>query len=309
MLRRLKNAIGFVPNHGINWMLKGSIPDVHKTAIVSFINNRPNWFAGVDRKILVHTRFGFPIWCDRWDVIGQTIMATGQWEGLLSKTIVACLAPGDTAVDIGANMGYDTMLMSQAVGAEGIVIAFEPDRVNLDALLQNIKLLDNDNVVVQSMAVSDAAGLVRISLAGDFNRGTSNLRPNGVGPSQPVLANRLDLLLETATDARIRFVKMDIEGFEHKALLGMGSLLERVDYLTCEVSPPFLAQCGSSAQEIFDTMTAFGFTGYCAEPNSNSQWIKSDANYHIQASQSHHFDALFCREVSGPLKELIAGGA
>jgi FkbM family methyltransferase len=307
MLRRLKRAIGFVPNHGINYMLKGGIPDGQKTAIVSFVNNRPNWFGGVDRKILVRTKFGFPIWCDRWDVIGQTILATGQWEGLLSRTILACLEPGDVAIDIGANMGYDTMLMSKAVGADGIVMAFEPDRINLGALLENLKLLDHDNVVVQSMAVSDAPGLVRISLAGDFNRGTSNLRPDGTGPSQPVLATRLDRLVGEVTAARIRLVKMDIEGFEHKALLGMGSLLERIDYLTCEVSPQFLAQCGSSAQELFDTMYAYGFTSYCAEPNSDRQWIKSDANYNIQASQSHHFDALFCRSTSGPLRELIAG--
>lgn len=309
MLRGLKSAIGFVPNQGINWMLKGRMPDVQKTAIVNFINNRPNWFDGVDCKILVHTKFGFPIWCDRWDVIGQTIMATGQWEGLLSRTIQACLAPGDLAIDIGANMGYDTMLMSNAVGAAGIVIAFELDRINLDALLKNLKLLKNNNVVVQSMAVSDAPGLVRISLAGDFNRGTSNLRPDGTGPSQPVFANRLDVLLGAVTESRIRLVKMDIEGFEHKALLGMGALLERTDYLICEVSPPFLEQCGSSAQEIFNTMYAFGFTSYCAAPNSNGQWIKSDAGYHIQAAQSHHFDALFCRTVNAPLRALITGAS
>lgn len=307
MLRRLKNVIGFLPNQGINWVLRGSIPDIQKTAIISFVNNRPNWFSGVDRKVLVRTKFGFPIWCDRWDVIGQTIIATGQWEGLLSRTILACLEPGDVAIDIGANMGYDTMLMSKAVGADGIVMAFEPDRINLDALLENIKLLNHDNVIVQSMAVSDAPGLVRISLAGDFNRGTSNLRPDGTGPSQPVLAIRLERLVGEVTDARIRLVKMDIEGFEYKAIVGMGALLERIDYLTCEVSPQFLAQCGSSAQEIFDTMRAHGFTSYCAEPNSNGQWVKSDANYNIQASKSYHFDALFCRDVSDPLRALIVG--
>lgn len=306
MFRRLKNVIGFLPNQGINWMLKGSISDVQKTAIISFVNNRPNWFADVDRKILVHTKFGFPIWCDRWDVIGQTIMSTGQWEGLLSRTILACLQPGDVAIDIGANMGYDTMLMSKAVGADGIVMAFEPDRINLAALLENIKFLEHDNVIVQSIAVSDEAGVVRISLADAANRGTSNLRPDGIGPSQPVLVTRLERLLGEMTDERIRLVKMDIEGFEYKAIRGMGALLERIDYLTAEISPLFLAQCGSSAQEIFDTMHAHGFISFCSEPNSDGQWVKSDANYNIKASKSYHFDALFCRQVGGPLRALIA---
>lgn len=144
-------------------MLKREMAHEKSIALVNFVNSHPNWFQSVDRRILVQTKFGFPIWCDRWDVIGQTIIATGQWEELVSRTILACLKPGDVGIDIGANMGYDTMLMSTAVGENGSVLAFEPDLQNLVALLQNIRHLEHDNVIVQSLALSDESGLAPIT--------------------------------------------------------------------------------------------------------------------------------------------------
>jgi FkbM family methyltransferase len=308
-MRNPKNIIGQLPSYAINRMFEGGLAREKCIALVNFVNSRPNWFQSVDRKILVQTKFGFPIWCDRWDVIGQTIIATGQWEGLLSRTILACLKLGDVAIDIGANMGYDTMLMSTAVGKNGTVLAFEPDLNNLDALLKNIKLLRDNNVIVQSLALSDEPGLVRISLANEHNLGTSNLRPAETGPSQPALATRLDTLLESVGDSHIRLVKMDIEGFEHKAILGMGRLLERIECLTCEISPQFLEQCGTTTQGLFRTLYDHGFESFCAEPNSNGKWMKSDHNYSIHAAHSSHFDALFCRVISEEIRPLIEHAA
>lgn len=301
----MKNIFGLLPSLAINQLLKLGLSNDKNMDLVTFANSHPNWFQSVNRKILTKTNFGFSIWCDRWDVIGQTIIATGQWEGLLSRTILASLKPGDFAIDIGANMGYDTMLMASAVGANGTVLAFEPDLQNLAALLQNLKQIECNNVIVQSLALTDEQGLFRIALAPQDNRGTSNLRPGETGPSQPILATRLDNLLKDVSDERIRLVKMDIEGFEHKAIVGMGRLIDRIDCLTCEVNPQFLQQCGSDPEEIFRYMREHGFMSFCAEPSSNGRWVKSDHNYKIEAAHSTHFDALFCREIGTELRPLI----
>jgi protein-L-isoaspartate O-methyltransferase len=130
--------------------MQPGVPRSRAAKLISLVNRYPQWFSAVDRRFLTQTSFGFAIWCDRWDVIGQTIIAKGQWEGLLSRTILALLRPADIAIDIGAKIGYDTMLMSKAVGREGKVLAFEPDLDNLALLLQNLCQLEHSNVLVQS---------------------------------------------------------------------------------------------------------------------------------------------------------------
>jgi FkbM family methyltransferase len=233
-------------------------------------------------------------------VIGQTIIQTGQWEGLLSRTILACLKPGDLALDVGANMGYDSMLMSKGVGASGRVLAFEPDLGNIELLLRNLALLDHRNVAVQSLALSDAAGMAEIAVSGEGNRGQSNLRPEGGDRVQAVLVARLDDLLSSTIDRRIALVKIDVEGYEQRVIDGMGRLLDRVDVLTCEVDPKYLKACGSDATKLFDTLWRAGFSSYCAQPNSNGLWRPSGPDFHIEVAHSQHFDALFCRRLGNP---------
>src|SRR5205085_1712242 len=109
----------------------------------------------VDDEVLVPTDFGFSIYCSRRSGIGQTLITEGRWEGLLSRTILACLRPGDFAIDVGANIGYDTLLMSSAVGPDGLVLAFEPEPCNLALLLKNVARAPYPNIVVQSLALSD----------------------------------------------------------------------------------------------------------------------------------------------------------
>ena len=201
------------------------------------------------------------------------------------------------------------MLMARAVGSTGTVIAIEPDQKNLALLLKNLKLLEYPNVAVHSAGLGDEQALARIAVAGAANRGTSNLRPGAGGVTQPLLVQRLDHVLNTSQLERINFLKMDIEGFEHKAILGMGSLLNQIDILTCEVDPNFLRQCGSSANELFDSLLSQGFTSYCAQPNSTGRWVRSGPEFDIDSKYSHHFDALFCRNVSTELQEMIDSDA
>ena len=301
----LKATLGWAPSQIVNLLLSYANSRQLKSGLVQFSCKHPNWLHAVDSQLLATTNFGFSIWCDRWDIIGQTIIARGEWESLLSRTIIASLKPGNLAVDVGANMGYDTMLMARAVGPTGTVIAIEPDQKNLALLLKNLNLLEHPNVAVHSAGLGDEQVVARIAVAGAANRGTSNLRPGAAGVTQPLLVQRLDHILNMKKLERINFLKMDIEGFEHKAIKGMGSLLDQIDSLTCEVDPNFLQQCGSSANELFDALLTRGFTSYCAQPNSTGMWVRSGPEFNIESKQSHHFDALFCRAVSNEIQTMI----
>lgn len=304
----IKSTLGSIPSAIATRQIENAAPEV-RGRWLRFISDRPTWFHEVPRRLKVQTRFGFPIWCDRWDVIGQAIIQTGQWEGLLSRTIRACLQPGDVAIDIGANIGYDSMLMSQAVGAQGRVFAFEPDLGNLESLLRNLALLEQRNVVVNSLALSDAAAVAQIAVAAEGNRGMSNLRPAGGDQMQPVLATRLDALLSGLPQARIGLVKIDVEGYEQKVIDGMGRLLDQVDVLVCEVDPAYLKACGADAGALFELLWRAGFSSYCAQPNSNDKWFAAGPDFRIEVEHSQHFDAMFCkRPAHAELQGLIDGG-
>ncbi len=298
-----KSLLGKLPASVINFLLKCDISRKSKFKLISIANRYPDFLADVRQQILTRTNFGFNIFCDRRDVIGQTIIETGQWEGLMSRTIQAILSPGDCAIDIGANMGYDSLLMSQTVGATGSVIAFEPDHNNLQRLLNNIKNIEFKNVAIVSLALADIESLARIEIANIENTGLSNLRhAESNAFSQPVLVSCLRNLMRLDEPIDISLIKIDVEGFEFKVIKGMGDYLNNVQALTCEINHEFLKQCGSSAKELFDYMKENGFISFCAEANSNDCWEKSDFNFN---SRLNHFDVLFSRKITDRISALI----
>src|SRR5262245_52722108 len=292
-----------------NWLLRRNRDRSHVSRLVRLVQNYPNWLKGVDREVVVNTHHGFPLRCDRGDYIGQIIIETGEWEPLVSRTISAAIDQGDVAIDIGANIGYDTLLMSRATGDRGLVLSFEPDPSNLRMLYDNLRLNAVRNVAVQNMALSDVTGWVE--LAADFsgNVGQAHLRPTAVSRNtRRIMAVRLDSLIQLVDGENIALVKLDIEGFEYKALRGMGDLLSRVRYVITEVDNEFLRECGSSAKQLFELMAQNGFSACCADPESSELWRKSGSDYRPKKTfTSGHapFDVLFWRELGPKVRALI----
>lgn len=135
--------------------------------------------------------------------------------------------PGDTAVDVGANIGYVTLLLAQTVGPGGNVHAFEPDPDNLLELERTVAQNRLPNVRVHPCAVGDAEGVA--SLASGIN---ARLRTEG---TVPVRVRRLDDVLR---GQRVDFLKIDVEGHEGAVLAGATRLLaEQRPRLFVEVHP------------------------------------------------------------------------
>lgn len=130
---------------------------------------------------------------------------------------------GDIVLDLGANIGYYTLLFSRLVGDKGKVIAFEPAPESFELLVRNVRLNNCQNVEVHKAAVSDRTGGARLFL-NQRHIPDHRLYDSGDGrKSIDVWAVRLDDLdLE-----RIDFIKMDIQGAEWKALRGMLGLIDR----------------------------------------------------------------------------------
>src|SRR3990167_6694466 len=87
--------------------------------------------------------------------VGELIASTGQYEPYESKLLIKNIKDGDIVIDVGANIGYYTLLFAKKVGENGKVFAFEPDSASFAILEKNIKDNKFRNVEAFNIALSD----------------------------------------------------------------------------------------------------------------------------------------------------------
>ncbi|HXA16776.1 MAG TPA: FkbM family methyltransferase [Thermoanaerobaculia bacterium] len=144
----------------------------------------------------------------------------GTYERNTQRLFREQVHPGAVVFDIGANVGFFTLLASKLVGPAGHVHAFEPLPRNLYYLEQHVRLNEASNITVQSLAITSTTGTARF---GD-GENTSQGRLSNAGEIQ-VLTASLDDLIANGRIPRPDFIKMDIEGAEGEALRGAARLL------------------------------------------------------------------------------------
>lgn len=198
---------------------------------------------------------------DPRDLIQYSVLLTGEWEPEETAALRDRLRPGDVVYDIGANVGYFTLLAAQLVGPEGHVYAFEPNAEVLTKLRHHVQLNGLDNVTILNCALADRDGRAEFHAVRGANSGRSSLRRE-VDPdaTTEVELCRLDTLV---TEQGLRppdLVKMDIEGAECLALRGMSETIVRQERLALlvEVSDRFLGELGSSERELLDLLETSG---------------------------------------------------
>lgn len=177
----------------INWINRVSPNGGFILRVQDWRHHYPSWTQDISSTVVVKTVHGFDVLCDATDFVGRHIIADKDWEPLLGQTIQACLSEGGLAVDVGTNIGFNTLRMAQCVGRTGRVIAFEPDLRNLGMLLESIRINRAHQVVPVNLALSDQPGMVRMALQSGINFGLSNIRESTADESgQPVLVVRAD---------------------------------------------------------------------------------------------------------------------
>ena len=132
------------------------------------------------------------------------------------------IKPGDTCVDIGANIGHHSILMSHFVREEGHVIAYEPIPYLRDQISRSLAANSIHNVTIHDVALSDAEGQMILFLR-KGNIGGSSL-VHGIDTEElPVRVTTLD----KNHVGKIDFMKIDVEGYEYHVLLGAVGLIEK----------------------------------------------------------------------------------
>lgn len=178
-----------------------------------------------------------------------------------------CLRRGDRMVDVGANIGMLTLHAASLVGPTGLVEAFEPNPDccrQIDAALRRNRI---EHVRLHRIGLSDAPATLTLKiLLHHSGMGTlatmSEEDAAAVTSSVEVPVEVGDAVL-LKDDRPITLIKVDVEGFEPRALRGMSQTLNRFKPLvTTEVIESWLQRAGSSINELFQLMRGFGYRGY-----------------------------------------------
>lgn len=178
----------------------------------------------------------------------------------LTRHFIRLLRPGDCVLDVGANVGYYTMVAAELVGPRGCVHAFEASPAVLPWLQTNASLNQALNIRVHGVAVTDQCGEIEFHTAAPDRTGYSSIRALGSGGASTTRVRTIAVDTLLGELPAVRLVKLDIEGAELLALRGMRGVLERDrPFLIFEMDDEFLRELGASARELCAFLTEGGY--------------------------------------------------
>lgn len=152
-------------------------------------------------------------------------------------------------IDVGAHIGAVTV---RAVYAGAHVIAFEPDMVNVSRLVEHVDELCDGHAEVMPYAVADLDGTAYVSPIGDT--GMVEVTPAGGTPVEAWSLDRAVAYALTQTrNARVRLLKIDVEGYEYSIVAGATGSLAQCDMVMIETHPTDPATVGRLAAKLADT--------------------------------------------------------
>ena len=192
---------------------------------------------------------------------GVTLEAesTGEYEPVTTSLLESLLQEGMTFVDVGAHVGLFSVPATKWVGESGRVVAFEPHPDNYSMLLQNMER-NRCPVQVEAIrsAVSDISKTVHLHTS-TYNTGDHQLYHQGGRHTIEVPCTTLDTFF--AKGEQVDVIKMDVQGAEAAAFLGMHRVLEenREIQVVWELSPAQLEDAGSTAATLLDWLEELGF--------------------------------------------------
>lgn len=186
-------------------------------------------------------------------------MLSQRYERETVKLAKSLIKEGDVVLDIGAHVGYFTVLFAKFAGPAGRVLAFEPDPDNFRLLQKNTRRYTN--VTIYNWAISDQVG--EANLYHNLTKTGSHSLVNPVPDAAvfKVRAETLDNLMATGVFSHADIIKMDIEGAEPLAWAGSRAVREKNPGLKMimEFSPANLAAAGFDPMAFFEELTTAGY--------------------------------------------------
>jgi len=260
------------------------------------------------RPKIATTPFRFRLHVQMPDHIQKVIWLTGRWEPRITEFFRATLAPGDIFVDVGANIGYYSMLASRIVGDGGHVYAIEGSPTIVALLRDNVTLNHATNVDAIHAIACERDGDQEFFASWGHNLGLSTAvesrgRANRMRSEGRVHCGRLTTIVPEKQLLCARLIKIDVEGGERSVL---EPLLERLPEFsdrtvwTVELSPEFSPGGQADIDYVFNAFCAHGYSAFAIRNDYSLEMYlsrpRSAEMKRISTPPSAQTDVVFLRQ-------------
>ncbi len=263
MFSRLLRTQQFLMSLGVSGMIR-RIPLAYPTYAYLY----RHWAPRGQLFVIAH---GHKLFLDPQDMgmARAFLLFDGQWEETETRLFSAAVKEGMTVVDVGANLGYYTLLAARLVGPTGKVYAFEPSPENFALLSRNVEANGYQNVVLVPKAVSNISGIATLQIDGGSSGGHSLSGFRGGSESVGVETVALDEYFADGKES-VDVIKVDAEGAEMAIFDGMSEILTRNPDLTLltEFFPRAISGFGYPPHEYIRQLVACGFRIYSIDEDT-----------------------------------------
>ena len=198
---------------------------------------------------------------DQW--ISHAIRTDWMWAADETGFILDTLKPGQTFIDIGANIGWFTLMASRIVGDAGKVVAYEPDPRNYEMLSRNIQRNGMTNVTAYEMAIDtrDRTGTLYRSATNQGDHRLFDAHPTESRDGVTVRA--VNPSIQWFTDGiKPDFIKCDTQGYESRVFTAIAEYIARLDALPTlliEYWPNGIKAAGGCPSRLIELLTGIGY--------------------------------------------------
>ncbi len=196
------------------------------------------------------------------DFIQQQIFFLGYYDLAGITYLKNTLREGDIFIDIGANIGSFSLIASKQVQSTGKVYAFEPVHQTFEQLTYNYSLNHFTQTLLIQKALADKKGHLELNVSNQSNTGMSSMLNHDAetGQIEKVPCITLDDFVEENNISTINLIKMDIEGAEYLALLGMSHILKHIrPTLMIELNEAIIQKNPAQHQKLLALMASYRY--------------------------------------------------
>lgn len=203
--------------------------------------------------------------------VSVNLFYRGIWEENETRLVKNEIHIDDIVLDIGANIGYYTLIFANLVGPGGKIFSFEPEPTNFNLLKKNIEINGHQNITIENVAVSNDSGKIKLFLS-EKDPGQHKIDCGIDVSNNYIIVNKIsldDYFKNNPLAKKISFIKIDVEGSEINVLKGMQNILNinKKLKILIEYSPKHIRNFGIEPIELLEFLKTNEFNFFLIESN------------------------------------------